>query len=47
MLYQLKRVGISRLDLVTVYTIVVRPVIEYACHVCYTNLPTYISDSIE
>ena len=31
MLYQLKRVGISQLDLVIVYISVVRPVLEYAC----------------
>ena len=47
MLYQLKRAGISQLDLVTVYMSVVRPVIEYACPVWHTNLPTYLSDSIE
>ena len=29
MLYQLKRAGISQLDLVTVYKSVVRPVLEY------------------
>ena len=43
MLYQLKRAGISQLDLVTVYISVVRPVLEYAC----PNLPKYLSDSIE
>ena len=33
MLYQLKRAGISQLDLVTVCISVVRPVLEYACPV--------------
>ena len=47
MLYQLKRAGISQLDLVTVYISVVRPVLEYACPVWHTNLPNYLSDSIE
>ena len=47
MLYQLKRAGISQLDLVTVYISVVRPVLEYACPVWHTNLPKYLSDSIE
>ena len=47
MLYQLKRAGISQIDLVTVYTSVVRPVLEYACPVWHTNLPKYLSDSIE
>lgn len=47
MLYQLKRVGISQNDLVTIYVSVVRPVLEYACPVWHTNLPQYLSDSIE
>ena len=47
MLYQLKRAGISQLDLVTVYISVVRPVLEYACPVWHTNLPKHLSDSIE
>ena len=47
MLYQLKRAGISQLDLVTVYISVVRPVLEYACAVWHTNLPKYLSDSIQ
>ena len=47
MLNQLKRAGISQLDLVTVYISVVRPVLEYACPVWHTNLPKYLSDSIE
>ena len=37
MLYQLKRAGISQLDLVTVYIRVVRPVLEYSCPVWHTN----------
>ena len=43
----LKRAGISQLDLVTVYISVVRPVLEYACPVWHTNMPKYLSDSIE
>ena len=46
MLYQLKRAGISQLDLVRVYISVVRPVLEYACPVWHTNLHKYLSDSI-
>ena len=46
MLYQLKRAGISQLDLVTVHISVVRPVLEYACTVWHTNLPKYLSHSI-
>ena len=29
------------------YISVVRPVLEYACPVWHTNLPNYLSDSIE
>ena len=47
MLYQLKRAGITQKDLVSVYVSVVRPVLEYACPVWHTNLPQYLSDSIE
>ena len=49
MLYQLKRAGIIQLDLMTVYISVVRQVLEYhyACPVWHTNLPKYLSDSIE
>ena len=37
MLYQLKRAGISQVDLVTVYITVVRPVREYVCPVCHMH----------
>ena len=47
MLYQLKRAGIRQADMVTIYLTVVRPIVEYACPVWHTNLPTYLSDSIE
>ena len=47
MLYQLKRAGISQLDLVKIYISVIRPVLEYACPVWSTNLPKYLSDAIE
>ena len=46
MLYQLKRAGISQLDLVKIYVLVIRPVLEYACPVWSTNLPKYLSDAI-
>ena len=42
MLYQLKRAGISQLDLVKIYVSVIRPVLEYACPVW----STYICQSI-
>ena len=47
MLYQLKRAGISQLDLVKISVSVIRPVLEYACPVWSTNLPKYLSDAIE
>ena len=47
MLYQLKRAGINQSDLVSVFLSIIRPVLEYACPVWHTNLPTYLSDSIE
>ena len=47
MLYQLKRAGISQLDMVKIYVSVIRPVLEYACPVWSTNLPKYLSDAIE
>ena len=47
MLYQLKRSGISQLDLVKIYVSVIRPVLEYACPVWSANLPKYLSDAIE
>ena len=43
----IKRAGISQLDLVKIYVSVIRPVLEYACQVWSTNLPTYLSDAIE
>ena len=49
MLYQLKRAGISQNDLVKIYVSIIRPVglLEYACPVWSTSLPTYLSDAIE
>jgi len=47
MLYQLKRSGISQTDLLKVYVSVIRPVMEYACPVWHTCLPSYLSDNIE
>ena len=47
MLYQLKCAGISQHDLVKMYVSIIRPVLEYACPVCSTRLPKYLSDAIE
>ncbi len=46
-LYQLKRAGVSQSDFLRVYLSVIRPVVEYACPVWPTNLPVYLSDTIE
>ena len=47
MLYHLKRAGVNQADLVTIYISVVRPVVEYVCHVWHTNLPSYLFDNSE
>ena len=47
MLCQLKRAGIGQHDLVTIYVIVIRPVLEYACPVWHTNLNKHLTESIE
>ena len=47
MLYQLKSAGISQHDLVKIYVSIIRPVLEMACPVWSTSLPTYLSDAIE
>ena len=47
MIYQLKRAGINQIDLVRIYVYVIRPVVEHACPVCHTNLPKYLTDTIE
>ena len=43
MIYQLKRAGINQNDLIRIYV----SVIQYACPIWHTNLPKYLSDSIE
>ena len=47
MLYQLKRSGVAETDIVTIYTTVVRPVVEYSCQVWHTSLPKYLSNKLE
>ena len=46
-IFMLYQAGIRQADMVTIYLTVVRPIVEYACPVWHTNLPTYLSDSIE
>ena len=47
LIYQLKRAGIGQCDLVRIYISVIRPVVEYTCPACHTNLPKYFSENIE
>ena len=46
MIYQLKRVGINHIDLVRIYISVIRPVVEYACPVWYTNLSGMVHELV-
>ena len=46
-LKQLKRAGVSSDDLLYFYTLVIRPVFEYACVVRQHNLTTSQSDKVE
>ena len=47
MIYELKGAGIGQHDLVTIYVSVIRPVLEHACPVWYTNLNRHLTESIE
>ena len=46
-LKQLKRTGVSSDDLLYFYTVVIRPVFEYACVVWHHNLTASQSDKLE
>ena len=46
-LYQMKRAGVTSEDLLHIYTVVIRPVLEYACQVWHTCLPAYLTESLE
>ena len=46
MIYQLKRAGINRNDLIRIHVSVIRAVVEYACHVWHTIRSKYLSDNI-
>ena len=47
MLRLLKRANADTKTLSTVYTTVIRPVLEYACQVWHFNISGYLSDDIE
>lgn len=46
-MYQLKPSGVSQKDLLKVYLMVVRPVLEYACQVWHNSLPLYLNNDVE
>ena len=46
-LKQLKRAGVESKELVTFYTVCIRPIMEYACPVYHNSLPSYLSDELE
>ena len=46
-LKQLKRAGVASKELVTFYTVCIRPIMEYACPVYHNSLPSYLSDELE
>ena len=47
MLRLLKRSNASFNTLITVYTTIIRPVLEYACQVWHYNIQQYLSEEIE
>ena len=47
MLRVLKRANADTNTLITVYTTIIRPVLEYSCQVCHFNIQEYLSEDIE
>ena len=47
MLRVLKRANADTNTLITVYTTIIRPVLEYACQVWHFNIQEYLSEDIE
>ena len=43
----LRRSGVPACDLLTIYYAIIRSVLEYACAVWHTNLPSYLTRMIE
>ena len=43
----LKRANVSMEDMITIFTSIVRPVLEYACVVWHSSLPEYLHNDIE
>jgi hypothetical protein len=47
MLRVLKRSNADTNTLITVYTTIIRPVLEYACQVWHFNIQEYLSEEVE
>ena len=43
----LKRADVTTEDMITIYTSIIRPVLEYACVVWHSSLPEYLHNDIE
>ena len=46
-LKQLKRAGVTPKSIVTIYTSVIRPILEYACTTWHSSIPKYLCHNIE
>ena len=47
LLRQLQRAGVDEHHLIDFYNACIRSVVEYACEVFHSNLPTYLSEELE
>ena len=47
LLKQLQRAGVDEHHLIDFYNACIRSVVEYACEVFHSNLPTYLSEELE
>ncbi len=45
--FQLKMARVCQSDLVCIFVMIIRPVVEYACPVWRSGLPRYLSDTLE
>ena len=47
LLKQLRRAGVDNKHLIGFYNACIRSILEYACEVFHSSLPTYLSDDLE
>jgi hypothetical protein len=47
LLKQLRRAGVDKKHLIGFYNACIRSILEYACEVFHSSLPTYLSDDLE